>query len=74
MLNIKSNQVNAIKNNFIEIFDDNGVYLPIDFPKPPKFDDPPCESSRNFHGFEELQILLMLMLAYHNIDDIPKLD
>jgi len=54
MFNLVSDQTNGITSVFIDTFEDSGTYLHVDFSKPPKFNDPPSESSKTGQEVEAL--------------------
>lgn len=45
MVNFKFDQIDCINNFFFDTSENSGMHLSIDAYKPPKFDDPPLESS-----------------------------
>lgn len=70
----KYDQIDNINNVFIDTSGDNVMYLLVDLPKPPKFDDPSLESLGDCQGFEALQLCLMIMWSCHNPDGLPERD
>jgi len=73
MFNLKFGQTSGINSVFIDTLDDNGAYFPIDFSNPPKFDDPPSESSKIGQEVKVPQPIVMVIPGPHNLAKIFKL-
>lgn len=73
MSNLKSHQTSGTRNVFIDTHDNNSACLPIDFLKPPKFDDPLLQCSKTSEEIEALHPLLMVMLGSRILSKISEI-